>query len=283
MSGPPARDRVVESGDVDIHVMDRGPESGEAVVLLHGWPDSSALWRHQIPVLAEAGYRVLAPDQRGFGASSAPQDRAEYGFSSVIGDLKTVVADSGVERFHLVGHDWGAAVAWTIARHLPDPLISLTVLSAGHPDAYREAGLEQRQRSWYMMLFQHEDVAEEWLRRDDWANLRAFSGDHPEQERWIADLSRPGRLSASLNWYRRNMTPSVLVAPAGNGDPVVVDTMGVWSTHDMALLEEQMVGSAYHVDGVWRYERMEASHWIPLDLPDVVSGLLLDWLAAEHR
>ena len=277
------RDRPVRSGDVDIHLIDRGPEGGDAVVLLHGWPDSSALWRHQIPGLVEAGFRVLAPDQRGFGRSGAPEETSAYSLSTIIGDLMSVVTDSGVERFHLVGHDWGAAVAWTVARHLPERLLSLTVLSVGHPDAFRRTGLDQRARSWYILLFQAEGVAEEWLQRDDWAALRAFSEGHPEAERWIRDLSRPHRLTASLEWYRRTMTPDVLVAPPQDEPPVAVDTMGIWSTGDVALLEDQMTGSERYVDGTWRYERVEASHWIPLDVPDTLTGLLVDWLSAHRR
>ena len=273
------RDRFVDSDGVRLRLLDRGPVHGPTVVLLHGWPDSSHLWRHQIPALADAGFRVLAPDQRGFGASDAPEGVGAYRMSTLIEDLRCILDDSDVQRVHLVGHDWGAALSWTVGRHLPELLTSLTVLSVGHPDAYRASGMRQRQLSWYMLLFLHEGLAERWLSDDDFSGLRAFAGDGGDSDRWMEDLSRPGRLTASLNWYRANMPAEALVLPPEGGTPVPVDTMGIWSTQDVALTEAQMTGSDTHVSGRWRYERIEgASHWIPVDRPDELTGLLLDWL-----
>jgi pimeloyl-ACP methyl ester carboxylesterase len=274
-----ARDRLIESGDATIHFLDRGPVDGDPVMLVHGWPDSSRLWRHQLDPLTEAGHRVLVPDLRGFGASSAPADRSAYGMSSVVGDLVAVMADAGAERVHLVGHDWGAAVAWTVARHLPHALASLTVLSVGHPAVFWAGGAGQRERSWYMLAFLHEGLAEDLLTRDEWAGLREVTGHHPEADRWVTDLGRPGRLTASLDMYRKNLPAEVLLGRPSDPTPVAVDTMGVWSTGDRFLLREQMVASAGHVEGQWRYEEVEASHWIPLDAPDHLSRLLLDWVA----
>lgn len=272
------RDRIVTSGDVGLALVDRGPPDGVPVLLIHGWPDSAELWRYQIPVLSGAGFRVLAPDMRGFGRSDAPVGVGAYRMSTIVGDVKAVLAECGLDRVHLIGHDWGAAVSWTIAQHLPDLVASLTVVSVGHPDAFRAAGPRQREKSWYMLLFLHEGVAERWLESDDFAGLRSFADHHPESERWIADLSRPGRLEASLNWYRANMPAEALVLPPETGAPVVVDTMGIWSTSDVALTEAQMTGSERHVSGSWRYERVDGSHWVPLDEPDLLNELLLDWL-----
>lgn len=272
------RDRPLETGEVTLHVVDRGPVDGDPVVLLHGWPDSTHLWRHQIPALAAAGFRVVAPDQRGFGRSDAPTDRSSYRIRSIIGDFQAVLTDTGFDAVHLVGHDWGAAIAWSIARHVPEALRTLTVMSTGHPQAYRGSDLEQRRRSWYMLMFLHEEVAEEWLSADDWSGFRQFTGHHSETERWVADLSRPGRLTASLEWYRANMPAAALVAPPVSEAPVPVDTMGIWSSGDFVLLEDQMRSSGQHVSGRWRYERVDAGHWIPIDAPDEVNRLLLDWL-----
>ncbi len=275
------RDRRIDSGGVGLFVADRGPTDGTPVLLLHGWPDSSRLWRHQIAALTAAGYRVLAPDQRGFGRSDAPAGVDAYRMSTLIGDVRAVLEDAGVGPVHLVGHDWGAAVSWTIARHLPALLRSMTVLSVGHPDAFRAAGMRQRQLSWYMLLFLHPGVAERWLSADGFAGLRAFAGEGSEASRWIEDLSRPGRLEASLNWYRANLPAEALVLPPEDQPPVAVDAMGVWSTGDMALSEAQMTGSGRHVAGVWRYEQLPGGHWIPVEQPDVLNRLLLDWLAAR--
>ena len=140
----------------------------------------------------------------------------------------------------------------------------------------------QREKSWYMLFFQFEGVAEKWLSADDWAGLRRWTGSE-EVENWIADLSRPGALEAALNIYRANTRPETFLAPPPDYPPIDLPVMGVWSTKDRALVESQMADSGRHVAGPWRYERIEgAGHWIPLEAPDRFNPLLLEWLAA-HR
>jgi len=249
-----------------------------AVLLLHGWPDSHRLWRHQVPALTTGGFRTIAPDLRGFGASDRPEEVAAYGLANILGDIVGVLDRLRIERAHVVGHDWGAALAWALAALLPDRVDRLVALSVGHPAAFRAAGLAQREKSWYMLLFQFEGVAERWLSDDDYANFRAWSR-HPDADAVISELSRPGALTASLNWYRANLPPSVLVEPALEVPPVPRPTLGLWSKDDMALIEENVTGSAAHVTGEWRYERIDgAGHWIPLEAPDELTGLLLDFL-----
>ncbi len=161
---------------------------------------------------------------------------------------------------------------------VPDRVDHLVALSVGHPLSFRTAGFEQLQKSWYMLLFQFEGVAEQWLSADDWANLRAWAG-HPDSDAVIADLERNGSLTAALNWYRANVPPEALVGPPLELPPVPVPTMGVWGADDFALTEMQMTGSAAHVSGPWRYERMDGvAHWMQLEAPDKVNGLLLDFL-----
>ena len=138
---------------------------GPPVLLLHGWPDSHRLWRHQVAALGAAGYRTIAPDLRGFGASDRPAEVDAYGLLSSVGDVTGILDHLGVERTHVVGHDWGAALAWGIAAFLPDRVDHLAVLSVGHPAGFGAAGWEQRQLSWYMLLFQFEGIAEQWLSR----------------------------------------------------------------------------------------------------------------------
>jgi pimeloyl-ACP methyl ester carboxylesterase len=257
-----------------------GDPGAPAVLLLHGWPDSHRLWRNQVPALTGAGFRAVAPDLRGFGDSDRPGDVAAYGLAHILGDVVGVLDHLGIERAHVVGHDWGAAVAWTLAALLPDRVDHLVALSVGHPAAFRAAGLPQREKSWYMLLFQFEGVAERWLSDDGYANLRSW-GRHPDAEAAIAGLSRPGALTASLNWYRANLPPATLVEPALEVPPVARPTMGIWSTDDMALTEENVTGSAAHVTAEWRYERIGGSgHWIPLEAPDELTALLLDFLPA---
>jgi pimeloyl-ACP methyl ester carboxylesterase len=268
----------IDSNGVTIHVEVAG--SGRPVVLLHGFPDSGALWRHQVPALADAGFRVIVPDLRGYGTSGAPEGVEAYDILASAGDCVTVLDQLGVERAHVVGHDWGAALAWTIASFLPDRVDHLAALSVGHPLAFRAAGIEQMEKSWYMFFFQPPGAAEAWLSADGWANFRAWC-DHPEAEAIIARWEATGTLTAALNWYRANVGAEAFADAPLEFPPVQAPTMGVWSSGDFALTERQMSGSAAFVSGPWRYERIEGpGHWLQLEAPDEVSRLLLDFLPA---
>jgi pimeloyl-ACP methyl ester carboxylesterase len=257
-----------------------GHTEAPAVLLLHGWPDSHRLWRHQVPALTAAGFRAVVPDLRGFGASDRPGSVEAYALPHILGDVIGVLDHLGVGRAHVVGHDWGAAVAWTVAALFPDRVDHLVALSVGHPSAFGAAGLAQREKSWYMLLFLFEGVAERWLSDDDFANFRAWSR-HPDADGVISELSRPGALTASLNWYRANLPAAALVEPALEVPPVARPTMGIWSKDDMALIEANVTGSAAHVTAEWRYETIDgAGHWIPLEAHDALTALLLDFLPA---
>ncbi len=276
----------IEVGGLSFSVVVDGPEHGPPVVLLHGWPDSSRVWRHQVPVLAEAGFRVIAPDLRGFGDSDRPEGTAAYRAKLLCGDVVGIVDALGVGRAAVVGHDWGSALAWLLAGvFAPDRVERLAVLAAGHPEAIRNAGPRQRQLSWYALLFQFEGVAERWLTMDGWAHFREFCGGtagYADVETAVAELSRPGALTAGLEWYRANMGAETLVAPPLGLPPVRCPTLGMWGTGDPALTEEQMRDSAAYVTGPWRYERLEGcGHWLQLDAPDRVNDLLLEFLGPQ--
>ncbi|CAN5754353.1 alpha/beta hydrolase [soil metagenome] len=262
--------------------------SGPAVLLLHGWPDSADLWRHQIVELVAAGYRAIAPDLRGFGLSDRPTDVAAYRVHHSVGDMTALLDALEIDRVDVVGHDWGAPVAWLFATMHADMTRRLIALSVGHPSAFGapdadgDPPFEHLQRQWYALLYQFVDVAERWLSDDDWRRFRALIGPAPDVDRYIADLSRPGALTASLNWYRANSPLRAMVGAARPLPPVPdhVAVLGVWSDGDRFLVEEQMTGSAAHVTGSWRYERIAgAGHWLQLDQPDTVTRLLLDHLA----
>jgi pimeloyl-ACP methyl ester carboxylesterase len=266
----------IETQGVGLDVTVEG--DGPVVILLHGWPDSRDVWRHQIPALVDAGYRVIAPDLRGFGASDKPEGVEAYHMLSLVGDVQGVLDHLGVDRAHVVGHDWGAALAWAFGAFLPDRMGHLACLSVGHPSAFVGAGFAQREKSWYMLLFQFEGIAEEWLSMNDFENMRAWSG-HPDLDSIIPRLRRPGELTSGLNWYRANVPPSALVRPAVEFPPVQAPTLGVWGSAEFALTEQQMVGSAEFVAGPWRYERLEGlGHWVTLEDPERINSLLLDFL-----
>jgi pimeloyl-ACP methyl ester carboxylesterase len=271
---------LIELDDVTLNVRDDG--AGEPVMLVHGWPDAMDLWRHQVPALLADGYRVITPDLRGFGGSSRPVDVAAYTVPDLVGDVVGVLDHLAVERVHLVGHDWGAAIAWMTAALAPSRVATLTALSVGHPASFRDAGWAQREKSWYMLLFQFPGVAEQWLSADGFRNLREWSA-HPDIEAVVARLSDPSALTASLGPYRTILSPESLVTPPVALPPVLAPAMGLWSDGDPALTEEQMTGSKEYLAGPWRYERLDgAGHWMMLEAPDTVNALLLDFLG-EHR
>ena len=273
----------VESDGVGINVATAG--EGRPVLLLHGFPDSWHLWRSQIDRLAGHGFRVIAPDLRGHGRSDRPEGVAAYRMPLLIADVMSVLAAENVEKVRVVGHDWGAALAWNLAFRHPDVVERLAVLSVGHPGGSITAGIAQRQLSWYMLWFLHTGVAESVLPADDWAAFRQWawaglaSGQHEHLDRQIADLSRPGALVAALNLYRANIRPETYyltdVPPLPRPSCPV---LGVWSEGDLFLSESQMTGSARFVDGPWRYERLPGGHWIPVQAAEALSDLLLDFL-----
>lgn len=263
-------------GELTFAVQDEG--DGPAVILLHGFPDSHVLWRNQVGPLVNAGYRVIVPDLRGFGDSSKPTDVQQYNILHLVGDVIGILDASDVQRAHVVGHDWGAALSWVTASFAPDRVDHLVTMSVGHPRAFASSGFEQREKSWYMLLFQFEDIAERWLSNDDFANLRAWTN-HPDIDQVVKGLARPGALTAGLNWYRANVHPRSWVEPPVDFPRIQAPTMGVWSSGDFALAEAGMKNSREYVDGPWRYERVEgAGHWLQLEAVDKVNALLLDFL-----
>jgi pimeloyl-ACP methyl ester carboxylesterase len=269
----------VDSGGVKLNVELYGSEEGRPVLLLHGFPDTGRLWSKQTGPLTAAGFRAIVPDQRGYGRSDKPSEVDAYNLILLATDAVAILDRLGVEKAHVVGHDWGAAVAWGLASFAPERVDRLVVLSVGHPLAFWSAGFEQHEKSWYMLLFQFEGIAEQWLSGDGWANFREW-GRHPDGDAVIAELESNGSLTPGLNWYRANANPKILVEPPLELPKVTVPTMGVWSTGDMALTERQMTGSSDFVAGPWRYERLEGpGHWMQWEAPDRINALLLDFLA----
>jgi pimeloyl-ACP methyl ester carboxylesterase len=250
------------------------------VVLLHGFPDSGRLWRHQVPALAAAGLQVIVPDLRGYGASDQPSEVEEYRLPLLAGDVLGVLDLLGIERAHIVGHDWGAALAWRLASLSPDRVDHLVTLSVGFPTAFADAGFQQREKSWYMLLFQFTGIAEQWLSNDGWANFRGWAR-HPDADGVIADLEATGSLTPGLNCYRANVRPENFIAPQRQLPSVSAPTMGIWSSGDIALVEQQMRDSGKYVNGPWRYERIEdVGHWMQLEVPERINQLLVEFLPA---
>ncbi|WP_380169390.1 alpha/beta fold hydrolase [Jannaschia sp. R86511] len=292
------RESRVDVGEVTLAVTEAGPEDGPVVLLLHGFPDSRHLWRHQVAALATAGHRVLAPDLRGYGDSDRPEQVGDYAMRHLLADVTGLLDATGVERAAVVGHDWGAVLAWAFAAARPERVDRLVAVSVGHPAARRGAGLAQQLKGAYVPVFLVPGLAERllpaggwfWLRRLAWRG--ADPADTPDLARQVADLSRPGALTAALSWYRANISlrrrrtasaPVPATAP-GRTDrarrAITCPVLGVWSSQDPALTEAQMRRSSRFVDGPWRYERIEgAGHWVPVEAPEELSTLLLDYLS----
>jgi pimeloyl-ACP methyl ester carboxylesterase len=266
--------RMIAANGTSLYVEDHG--EGAPVLLLHGWPDSARLWRHQVPPLVSHGYRVITPDLRGFGRSGRPQEVAAYSLRNSVADMTAVLDHLGIGTAHVVGHDWGATVAWYLAMLIPDRVRTLTVISVPHPRSAQT--LRSQEMGWYQLFFQFAGIAEATIQHEDWAWLRTFTRGDGDQEQWIADLSRPGALTASLNWYRANLAPR-LPAPRRDLPPVTAPVLGIWSTGDHYLDGEMMRNSAPLVRGSWRYEEIPgSSHWVPVDAPGRLNELLLEWL-----
>jgi pimeloyl-ACP methyl ester carboxylesterase len=224
----------------------------------------------------DAGYRVIAPDLRGFGESDKPQDPKAYAMSTILADVEGILGALGVDRSHVVGHDWGAAVAWSWAGWRPHRTGRLVTISVGHPRSFLRALLSSSQaaRSWYMLFFQIPGFSERILSRNDFAAFRRMGRGIPDLDYYVAELSRPGALTAALNWYRANAKPwRVQRVPN-----VTAQTLGIWGSKDVALTEKQMVDSEKYVDAAWRYERFEVGHWLMLEQPDELNALLLEFL-----
>jgi len=261
---------LLRIGDIQLKVFDAG--DGPAILLLHGFPDSMALWRNVIPDLLERGYRVIAPDQRGFGESDAPNGTRNYRIEHIVRDAIGLLDALNIDEAHVVGHDWGAVIGWFLAGEHGNRFLSLTAVSVGHPRAYANAGWEQKRKGLYTFLFQLRGLTEWYLERNDFASFRKWVRDYPETEQWVRDLARPGRLTAALAWYRANLWRML----TARHPRCPIPALGIWSSRDFALAESQMKNSAQFVDSSWSYERLEGpSHWIPLEAPEELTRLIL--------
>lgn len=267
--------KFVEANGLRFNVFDEG--SGEPLVLLHGFPDSLKVWRFTIPTLLEEGYRVIAYDQRGYGETDAPEGAENYATSHTVKDFAALMDALGVQGpVKLVGHDWGSAVGWAISMMMPQRVSSYVAVSTGHPTAYyTEGGFEQQKKKWYVLCFLFEGFAEELFSQHDWAALRLFSQNHPEGDiNWFPDMARPGRFTAGLNWYRGNVRPD----PTATMElpKVSVPVLGVYSSGDWYLSEEQMANSKNHVTGRWEYVVInDCGHWVPLDKPQELAEAII--------
>ena len=274
------------------------PSDAEVVLCLHGFPDDARSFRHQGPALAGAGYRVISPYLRGYEPQSQPQD-GDYSVQALAEDVLAWIDQLEQEKVHLVGHDWGAVIAYLAAALAPDRFHSLTAMAVPPGARMNEAMRQvpsQIRNSWYMGFFQLRGLADWRLERDDWALIRRLWRDWspgfqlPDEE-WSAlrsTFAAPGVKKAMLAYYRQNVSPAILLGwkqpPAMKMTTVPVRTLAITGRLD-GCMDTRLYDYAFSDEDFpagYRVERIEgAGHFAHLEKPDVINGLLLDWMAAD--
>jgi pimeloyl-ACP methyl ester carboxylesterase len=272
---------LVERDGVALDVRDEGPRGGEAVVLLHGFPQDSRCWAEVTPTLHRAGLRTLAPDQRGYSTEAGTRDVSAYRVSQLAGDVLAVLDAAGVLRAHVVGHDWGGAVAWYLGAHHPDRVDSLTVLSTPHPSALAHSMTRSLQplRSWYTLAVQVPVLPELVLSRTLRPALRLSGLPAHLADRYARRFAEPAALRGPLAWYRtagRRPPWEVLDAFGAGSGAVAVPTTYVWGRRDPALGRVAAQATGDHVTGEYLFVELDAGHWLPELNPDEVAGAVLD-------
>jgi len=280
------RDGYADLGEVRLHYVEAG--EGPLVVLLHGFPEFWFSWRFQIPALAAAGFRVVAPDMRGYNLSSRPSDVAAYDTDRLAADVRDLVPELGAERALLAGHDWGAAVAWVTAMNHPEVVERLAILNVPHPRRMLQGLRRPRQlaRSWYVFSFQLPWLPERaarlrrwWVFRTAFEDARAGAFTPEDIDRYVEAWSQPGAPAAMLNYYRAAARQSPGRAETRIRS-VHAPTLVIWGERDRYLEADLAEPERADVPNLERVVRLpEASHWVHQDEPARVSQLLIDFFA----
>ena len=280
----------VETNGIKLHVVTAGPEDGQPVLWLHGFPEFWYGWRKQFPALADAGYRVIVPDQRGYNLSDKPKGVKAYTIDKLTGDILGLVNALGYKQVNLIGHDWGAMVAWVFAIQHPEQLHRLGILNVPHPavmlNFLRRGDPEQLRRSWYIFAFQIPWLPEYFLRKDGWRNsVRVLRGGgkihtftNEDIQEYKKAWSQPGAMTAMINWYRA----AARYWPKLPRDLCVkVPTLMLWGMQDVALSHRMARLSMDYCDNGKLVFFEEATHWVQHDEADAVNQLLLEFLTEK--
>lgn len=240
-------------------------DNGELVILLHGFPVTSAMWQPLLPALADSGYRAIAFDQRGYSPGARPLDSSAYSIDQLVSDVTAIADELGAEKFHLLGHDWGSAVGWSTVLSHPSRVLSWTGLSIAHPAAFGEAlenDPDQQSRSSYFALFTKPLVPEILLTFNDLSLLTAaYAGMDKEK---IAEYRRvfaePRALTSALNWYRQ-MNAS-LATPTIDDMNITVPTLFIWGNNDAAVGRSAVESQRQYMQGYYRVIELDGEHWL---------------------
>lgn len=286
----PGQFRTVPAGDIDIEVLEAG--RGERLaLLLHGFPEHALSWRQQIPILADLGYRVWAPNGRGYGNTTRPRDVAAYDIAALLADVAALIDAAGAREVTLIGHDWGAAIAWFFAMHRVRPLHRLVILNVPHPALFRHAlrtSWRQRLRSWYAVFFQVPWFPELLLGLGGASAVGAALAQRAgNPERFPAELlafyraraSEPGALRAMLAWYRAAARGGMARAMRAGFPVIDVPTLMVWGERDVALGKATTYGTHRYVSNLELHYLPGASHFVQQDAPQRVNDELRAFLS----
>ncbi len=270
---------------LNLHVVEAGPENGPLLILLHGFPEFWWAWRHQITPLAEAGYHVVVPDQRGYNTSDAPQDVSAYHIDTLAADVVSLADAYGVDRFHMVGHDWGAVIGWWVAAKYPERLERVILMDGPHPDVWGRQALKhptQALKSTYVAFFQLPWIPEATLGGFDFAGLKAMMRGSAKAntfepgalDRYVKAWGHPGSLTAMLNYYRALRERKTGGEPARLAPPTLI----LWAGDD-AFLERNVAEAGLALCDAGKLEFVEgASHWLHIEQPERINARILEWL-----
>jgi len=261
--------------------------SGEPVVLLHGFPETSIMWGNLIERLAEEGYRCFAPDQRGYSPNARPKGVENYIYQELASDVVALADVLGFGRFHLVGHDWGSVIGWIVLSLYPKRVQSWTAMSVPHMDAFRSAladDPDQQQRSQYIAFFRMPEQPEKTLTANDLEPLRALWSSIPRDqvEEYITVFSQPGALTAALNWYRANSFDLEQGYQGAIFGPVLHPTLLIWGNQDMAIGRGAVVRAEQYMKGPYRLVELNVGHWLIQEEPDRVRHEILRHLQSNR-
>jgi pimeloyl-ACP methyl ester carboxylesterase len=257
--------------------------SGEPVILLHGFPETSHMWIPLMERLQTEGHRCLAPDQRGYSPGARPEGADHYRYTDTGADALALADAWGAERFHLIGHDWGAGAGWSVVAVKPKRLLSWTALSVPHIAAFGGAirtDLEQQRKSRYVTFFQQPGAAEALFAANDYAALKGiWSKSSPEEvQEYLSVFTQPGALTAALNWYRgsRGIDP---YDPEVTFGPVATPTLMIWGNQDSAIGRAAVTAAADYMKGPYRFVELHAGHWLMQEAPQDVAEEIVAHLA----
>lgn len=279
---------IIATNGIRLHVVEAGPPDGAPVILLHGFPEFWYGWRHQIPALVEGGFRVFAPDQRGYNLSDKPDAISAYNLDELARDVIGLIDSTGHPKVHLIGHDWGAAVAWWTAMHYPDRLNKLAILNVPHMSVMFKAlrtNPAQMLRSWYIAFFQIPRLPEFMiLSGDAMAGISALlrtsnPGSFTDHDipHYIHAWKQPGAMTAMLNWYRAIVR---YPPPPAADSRIHVPTRIIWGKNDVALTAQMAAQSLEYCNDGQLTMLENATHWVQHDQPERVNHLLLEFLKA---